>query len=187
MARESPTATGKLAVASSRLETHLAKEVKDRPGSLGICSHIGKRIIMGFVGRLFNMAAYRPRTLIPQNTRMALMGHCCPRFLSTELPGKIEPRMLLGFTCTVCDTRTHRTISKTAYTQGIVLVECPSCKNRHVIADNLSWFEQRGEAKNVEEMLAQRGESVRTEWTRDEQGAVLECLEQYKSNKEAAK
>lgn len=45
-----------------------------------------------------------------------------------------------------------------------------------MIADHLGWFEQRGEAKTVEEMLAVRGETIKTKWEKDEQGAIMECL-----------
>ena len=87
-----------------------------------------------------------------------------------------QGRMLIGFTCKVCEARSHRTMSRHAYTKGIVLVECPGCSSRHLIADNLGWFEQRGEARTVEEILAARGESVRRVWRQDEHGAILECL-----------
>lgn len=72
--------------------------------------------------------------------------------------------------------RSHRTMSKQSYQRGIVLIECGGCKSRHVIADHLGWFEQRGEAKTVEEMLAARGETIKTKWEKDEQGAIMECL-----------
>jgi protein import protein ZIM17 len=44
----------------------------------------------------------------------------------------IEPRMSLTFTCTVpnCSIRSSHTFTKRAYEKGIVLVECPGCKNR---------------------------------------------------------
>jgi len=34
-------------------------------------------------------------------------------------------------------------------------VQCPSCKNRHLIADNLNWFGE--EATNVEKFAKERG------------------------------
>jgi hypothetical protein len=85
-------------------------------------------------------------------------------------------KMLIGFTCKVCETRSHRTMSRHAYTKGIVLVECPGCQSRHLLADNLGWFEQRGEARTVEDIIAARGETVRRAWKHDEHGAILECL-----------
>jgi protein import protein ZIM17 len=42
------------------------------------------------------------------------------------------------------------------------LIQCPNCKNRHLIADNLSWFtETDDEPKNVEQMVAAKGGRIR--------------------------
>lgn len=85
--------------------------------------------------------------------------------------------MLIGFTCARCNQRTHRTFSKDAYTKGIVLIQCGGCENRHIIADNLGWFDQPGKIKNIEDMLAQRGEPApRNTWSKDEEGSILEIL-----------
>ncbi|KAF5384615.1 hypothetical protein D9757_007495 [Collybiopsis confluens] len=53
---------------------------------------------------------------------------------SQALPGKIEPRLSITFTCTVpdCGTRSTHEFSKRSYERGIVLVECPGCHNRPV-------------------------------------------------------
>ncbi|GLE05995.1 hypothetical protein PINS_up015206 [Pythium insidiosum] len=63
------------------------------------------------------------------------------------------------FTCTVCNTRSAKTISKHAYYKGVVLARCPGCENLHLIADRLGWFED--ESTDVESMLKQRGENVK--------------------------
>jgi protein import protein ZIM17 len=61
--------------------------------------------------------------------------------------------LLIGFTCKVCKKRTHKTMSHQAYTKGIVLIECPGCQSRHLIADNLGWFKDTpNAAKRIEEM-----------------------------------
>lgn len=48
--------------------------------------------------------------------------------------------------------------SRDSYERGVVLVQCPGCQKRHVVADHLGWF---GPEKNVEEILAAKGEEVR--------------------------
>ena len=68
------------------------------------------------------------------------------------------PQLMIAFTCKVCDTRSSHTFSKQLYTKGSVLIQCPGCKNRHLIADNLNVF--RDEKVNLEDLLRAKGESV---------------------------
>ncbi|CBH09890.1 hypothetical protein, conserved [Trypanosoma brucei gambiense DAL972] len=65
--------------------------------------------------------------------------------------------MVAAFTCGQCEHRMVKRFSKHAYTKGIVIVQCPSCEVRHLLADNLGWFVDG--AKNVEEMLREKGDS----------------------------
>ncbi|KAJ9592506.1 hypothetical protein L9F63_015823 [Diploptera punctata] len=71
---------------------------------------------------------------------------------------KIASKFLLIYTCKKCNTKNNAFISKTAYTKGVVIVTCEGCNARHLIADNLKWFSE--ENKNIEDMLAAKGESV---------------------------
>lgn len=60
------------------------------------------------------------------------------RYQSTKPLEKQE--LMLAFTCNKCSTRSSHVISKQAYTGGTVLVQCPGCSNRHLIADHLKIF-----------------------------------------------
>ncbi|KAG0275965.1 Threonine synthase-like 1 [Linnemannia exigua] len=77
------------------------------------------------------------------------------------IPPNTDPkaRMLIGFTCTVCNHRSHKTMSKHAYQHGVVIMQCDHCKNRHLIADHLGWFKNGG--VTVEDLVKERGEEVR--------------------------
>jgi excinuclease UvrABC ATPase subunit len=69
-----------------------------------------------------------------------------------------EPMMAIMSTCKVCNTRSYKQFTKDSYENGVVLIQCPSCKNLHLIADNLDWFQS---GKNIEELLAAKGQTVK--------------------------
>lgn len=73
---------------------------------------------------------------------------------------KASPRhdMALLFTCTVCDVRSAKTMSRATYETGVVIVRCPGCQNLHLIADRYGWF---GDPGSVEDFLAEKGIDVR--------------------------
>jgi len=71
----------------------------------------------------------------------------------------INDQMGMVFTCNQCDTRAARYFSRLSYEKGVVLVTCPGCDARHLIADNLGWFGD--ENANIEDIMREHGEAVR--------------------------
>lgn len=85
--------------------------------------------------------------------------------------GQVEPRLQLTFTCTAgperqqpqCGERSTHEFSKNSYENGIVLVQCPKCKARHLIADHLGWFKEitkDGQLKTLEDIMKDKGDAV---------------------------
>ncbi|KAG7365438.1 DNL zinc finger-domain containing protein [Nitzschia inconspicua] len=93
---------------------------------------------------------------------------------SPEPPPNIIPgsqtggkKLAIIFTCTVCNTRSAKQFTEKAYQKGVVIVQCPGCKNRHLIADNLGFFEdchdEDGDGSggwNIEKAMQRMGDHV---------------------------
>ncbi|KAI5121862.1 hypothetical protein M0805_001070 [Coniferiporia weirii] len=93
-----------------------------------------------------------------------------------------EPRLQLTFTCAVtdCSERSSHEFTKRAYERGIVIVTCPKCKNKHLIADHLDWFNTTdgtgdGQLKTIEDIMRAKGEKVSR--GRLDAGGVVEYTE----------
>jgi hypothetical protein len=49
-------------------------------------------------------------------------------------------------------------MSRHAYDHGVIIIQCSSCQNRHLIADHLGWF--RDGRTTIEDLMLEQGEKV---------------------------
>lgn len=98
------------------------------------------------------------RAILPRNVNYCTKAEQPVPAISIPL-SKLDKKMQMIYTCKVCSTRNSQTISNQAYTEGIVIVKCSGCQNKHLVADNLGWFKDK--KTNIEDILKEKGETVR--------------------------
>lgn len=124
--------------------------------------------------------------------------------------GRVEPKLAMTFTCAVtdCGHRSTHEFSRRSYEKGIVIVQvsslcrleismaktacpilqCPSCMNRHLIADHLSWFtEDASDPKTIEQMIAAKGGKVKRGVSYVDGEGSTETVEMVEDEEEATK
>jgi len=90
-------------------------------------------------------------------------NHFIKRFYCNETPtqhtiGKIDKKLAIIYNCGVCTHQFTKSFSHHAYTKGVVIIQCPSCENLHLIADHLGWFDPSQKIGNtIEETMQKRG------------------------------
>ncbi|KAJ5038659.1 uncharacterized protein L3040_006339 [Drepanopeziza brunnea f. sp. 'multigermtubi'] len=78
---------------------------------------------------------------------------------AAALPRPPKPEYEITFTCTPCGARSTHLISKQGYHRGSVLVTCPGCRNRHVVADHLNIFGDKH--MTIEDLMREQGQLVK--------------------------
>jgi protein import protein ZIM17 len=71
---------------------------------------------------------------------------------------KNEEAYRITFTCKPCGERSSHRMSKQGYHRGTVLIQCPSCQNRHVMSDHLGVFFDKG--TTLEDLLKEKGQAL---------------------------
>ncbi|KNG50530.1 dnl zinc finger domain-containing protein [Stemphylium lycopersici] len=112
-------------------------------------------------------AAVRPsltlsRAWVPSTVRFE--SNAAPSSTSTNAPeSRLErdqvPSYELTFTCNACKTRSSHRLSKQGYHHGTVLIQCPGCKNRHLISDHLKVFSDK--SVTIEDLMREKGNLVK--------------------------
>mmetsp|Transcript_20552 Transcript_20552/g.83397 ORF Transcript_20552/g.83397 Transcript_20552/m.83397 type:complete len:129 (-) Transcript_20552:637-1023(-) len=95
--------------------------------------------------------------------RIRITG-CCHRRTRTArmCQSAAEDKLGISFTCGKCDTRISKKVKRQSYTKGVVIIECPTCKSRHLIADNLGWYKDwtGSTMGNIEQLADKLGQKV---------------------------
>lgn len=76
------------------------------------------------------------------------------------IDNNIDEVLCLAYSCNVCNTRNSKNISKMAYLKGVVIVRCDKCQSTHLVTDHDKWIDDVDGKKNVEDILAAKGEKA---------------------------
>ncbi|KAI1186521.1 DNL zinc finger-domain-containing protein [Nemania serpens] len=107
------------------------------------------------IGHRFAHVIPKPTSTRPARDAASSSADATP----TPTRKQLEPHYQLTFTCVPCGERSGHVVSKQGYHRGSVLITCPSCRNRHVISDNLNIFGDR--QITVEDLLREKGQLVK--------------------------
>lgn len=69
---------------------------------------------------------------------------------------KQSPKMLISFTCKVCQHRSHKSFTKQSYEKGVVIIKCDGCSNNHLIADNLGFTDSMKKMGKLSDFLDEK-------------------------------
>ncbi|KAK9244537.1 DNL zinc finger-domain-containing protein [Lipomyces tetrasporus] len=83
-----------------------------------------------------------------------------------------RPTYNITLTCKVCKNRSSHFMSHQAYHHGTVLVKCPGCNNRHLIADHLKIFSDT--RITIEDIIAKDGAVIRKGTVAEYRGEITE-------------
>lgn len=82
---------------------------------------------------------------------------------SAELGFVGAERIGISFVCTAenCNTRIAKSVRRRSYEKGTVIIQCPTCKKHHVVADNFGMYSSLTNGRvNIEEIAKAQGQSV---------------------------
>ena len=115
----------------------------------------------------YNLAGYRQQPIQRTFVSGANDGTGDPSIKDTsneiQIPGAQQGgrKLAIIFTCVHCNTRSAKQFTERSYRHGVVIATCPGCKRRHLIADNLGYFNDEDGGWNIEKGMAKLGENVR--------------------------
>lgn len=102
---------------------------------------ICKNLALAISGRVVSRRGYISKRKYSNEAPTAGTGSSAPA--ATEEGGEVQeadvrkPSYQLTFTCKPCGERSTHVVSQQGYHKGTVLIACPGCNKRHLIADHL--------------------------------------------------